>query len=75
MEADTKMDELMSLAKFADWVGLSPSRVRKLISEGRLEYVSVSPKRRLLTRKAWFRFCEKNTTTAKEGEISAANAR
>lgn len=53
-------------------VGLSVAQVRALMNSGKLEFVEISPKTKLLTMSGWERF-QKNATKVKGAEGSAAN--
>jgi len=55
-------------------VGLSTAQVRALMNSGKLEFVEISTKTKLLTMSGWERF-QKNATKVKccESEMTAAN--
>ena len=49
-------EKLLSPKEPGDLVGPSPTQVRALMNDGRLEFVEITPKTRLLTITGWERF-------------------
>ena len=49
-------EKLHSPKELADLVGLSAAQVRALMNDGRLEFVEISKKTKLLTLSGWERF-------------------
>ena len=65
-------EKLLSPKELSSMVGLSVAQVRALMNSGKLEFVEISPKTKLLTMSGWERF-QKNATRVKGAEGSAAN--
>ncbi|WP_170349668.1 hypothetical protein [Ruegeria atlantica] len=49
-------EKLLSPKELGDIVGLSAAQVRALMNDGRLEFVEISTKTKLLTMSGWERF-------------------
>lgn len=49
-------EPLLSPKELSKAVGISVTQIRALMNEGRLEYLAISPKTRLLTMSGWERF-------------------
>lgn len=60
-------EKLLSPKELGDLVGLSAAQVRALMNDGRLEFVEISAKTKLLTMSGWERF-QKNATRVKRPE-------
>lgn len=58
---------LLSPKELCDLVGLSAAQVRALMNDGRLEFVEISAKTKLLTMSGWERF-QMNATKVKRPE-------
>ncbi|GFE52444.1 hypothetical protein So717_41970 [Roseobacter cerasinus] len=65
-------ERLLSLKQLSEIVGLSPAQIRGLMNTGKLEFVEISSKTKMLTMSGWERF-QKNATKVKGTESSAAN--
>ncbi|MEO1380418.1 MAG: hypothetical protein AAFU69_08705 [Pseudomonadota bacterium] len=65
-------EKLLSPKELSSMIGLSVAQVRALMNSGKLEFVEISPKTKLLTMSGWERF-QKNATKVKRTEGSAAN--
>ena len=65
-------EKLLSPKELSSMVGLSVAQVRALMNSGKLEFVEISPKTKLLTMSGWERF-QKNATKVKRAEDSVAN--
>ncbi|UWQ94581.1 hypothetical protein K3728_12800 [Rhodobacteraceae bacterium M385] len=65
-------EKLLSPKELSSIVGLSVAQVRALMNSGKLEFVEISPKTKLLTMSGWDRF-QKNATKVKGAEGSVAN--
>ncbi|WP_299984890.1 hypothetical protein [uncultured Ruegeria sp.] len=67
-------EKLLSPKELGSMVGLSTAQVRALMNSGKLEFVEISTKTKLLTMSGWERF-QKNATKVKccESEMTAAN--
>ena len=65
-------EKLLSPKELSSMVGLSVAQVRALMNSGKLEFVEISPKTKLLTMSGWERF-QQNATKVKRAEGSAAN--
>lgn len=55
---------LFSPRELSQAVGISVTQIRALMNEGRLEYLAISPKTRLLTVSGWERFRQTATRAA-----------
>ena len=60
-------EKLLSPKELGDLVGLSAAQVRALMNDGRLEFVEISSKTKMLTMSGWERF-QKNATKVKRRE-------
>lgn len=60
-------EKLLSPKELGDLVGLSAAQFRALMNDGRLEFVEISAKTKLLTMSGWERF-QKNATKVKRSE-------
>ena len=65
-------ERLLSPKQLSEIVGLSPAQIRGLMNTGKLEFVEISSKTKMLTMSGWERF-QKNATKVKGAESSAAN--
>ncbi|WP_143515430.1 hypothetical protein [Pseudooctadecabacter jejudonensis] len=65
-------EKLLSPKELSSMVGLSVAQVRALMNSGKLEFVEISPKTKLLTMSGWDRF-QKNATKVEAAKGSAAN--
>lgn len=65
-------EKLLSPKELGDLVGLSVAQIRALMNTGKLEFVEISSKTKMLTMSGWERF-QKNATKVKSAEGSAAN--
>ncbi|MEC8581053.1 MAG: hypothetical protein VXZ18_09915, partial [Pseudomonadota bacterium] len=65
-------ERLLSPKQLSEIVGLSPTQIRALMNTGKLEFVEISSKTKMLTMSGWERF-QKNATKVKSAEGSAAN--
>ncbi len=65
-------EKLLSPKELGDLVGLSVAQIRALMNAGKLEFVEISSKTKMLTMSGWERF-QKNATKVKGAEGSAAN--
>ena len=65
-------EKLLSPKELGDLVGLSVAQIRALMNTGKLEFVEISSKTKMLTMSGWERF-QKNATKVKEAEGSAAS--
>ncbi|MEJ6404030.1 hypothetical protein [Yoonia sp. 2307UL14-13] len=65
-------ERLLSPKQLSEIVGLSPAQIRALMNAGKLEFVEISSKTKMLTMSGWERF-QKNATKVKGAERSAAN--
>ena len=61
-------EPLLSPKELSQAVGISVTQIRALMNEGRLEYLAISPKTRLLTMSGWERF--RQTATRAAGQTS-----
>lgn len=61
-------EKLFSPRELSQAVGISVTQFRALMNEGRLEYLAISPKTRLLTMSGWDRF--RQTATRAAGQTS-----
>lgn len=59
-------EKLFSPRELSQAVGISVTQIRALMNEGRLEYLAISPKTRLLTMSGWERF--RRTATRAAGQ-------
>ncbi|TQD35579.1 hypothetical protein ACTTAK_13940 [Rhodobacter capsulatus] len=57
-------ERLISPKELSQAVGLSVAQIRALMNEGRLEYVAISSKTRLLTMSGWEKFRQTATRAA-----------
>lgn len=57
-------ERLLSPKELSQAVGISVAQIRALMNEGRLEYLAISPKTRLLTMSGWERFRQMATRAA-----------
>ena len=57
-------EKLFSPRELSEAVGISVTQIRALMNEGRLEYLAISPKTRLLTMSGWERFRQTATRAA-----------
>jgi hypothetical protein len=57
-------EPLLSPKELSHAVGISVTQIRALMNEGRLEYLAISPKTRLLTMSGWERFRQTATRAA-----------
>lgn len=64
-------DPLLSPKELSQAVGISVTQIRALMNEGRLEYLAISPKTRLLTMSGWERFRQTATRAAGQTGINA----
>ena len=60
-------EKLLSPKELGEIVGLSVAQVRALMNDGRLEFVEISSKTRMLTMSGWERF-QRNATRIKRPE-------
>lgn len=60
-------EKLLSPKELGDIVGLSVAQVRALMNDGRLEFVEISSKTKMLTMSGWERF-QRNATKVKRPE-------
>ena len=65
-------ERLLSPKQLSEIVGLSPAQIRGLMNTGKLEFVEISSKTKMLTMSGWERF-QKNATKVKRAEGSAVN--
>lgn len=56
-----KQERLLSPKKLGSIVGLSAAQVRALMNDGKLEFVEISSKTKMLTMAGWDRFQRKAT--------------
>jgi hypothetical protein len=57
-------EKLFSPRELSQAVGISVTQIRALMNEGRLEYLAISSKTRLLTMSGWERFRQTATRAA-----------
>lgn len=57
-------EPLLSPKELSQAIGISVTQIRALMNEGRLEYLAISPKTRLLTMSGWERFRQTATRAA-----------
>ena len=62
-----EQERLLSPKQLGEIVGLSPAQIRALMNDGRLEFVEISSKTKMLTMSGWERF-QKNATKVKRPE-------
>jgi hypothetical protein len=55
-ERHLSQEKLLSPKELGALVGLSTAQVRALMNDGRLEFVEITPKTRMLTMTGWERF-------------------
>ena len=67
-----QQERLLSPKQLSEIVGLSPAQIRALMNTGKLEFVEISSKTKMLTISGWERF-QKNATKVKRAESSVAN--
>ena len=69
-----EQERLLSPKQLSEIVGLSPTQIRALMNEGRLEFIEISSKTKRLTMSGWERF-QRNATKVKscESARTAAN--
>ena len=60
-------EKLLSPKELGALVGLSTAQIRALMNDGRLEFVEITPKTRLLTMTGWERFQKRATPQAARG--------
>ena len=60
-------EKLLSPRELGEIVGLSVAQVRALMNDGRLEFVEISSKTKMLTMSGWDRF-QRNATKIKRPE-------
>ena len=56
-----EQERLLSPKQLGEIVGLSPAQIRALMNAGKLEFVEVSSKTKLLTMSGWERFRRRAT--------------
>jgi hypothetical protein len=66
-------EKLFSPRELSQAVGISVTQIRALMNEGRLEYLAISPKTRLLTMSGWERFRQTATRAAGHAGNDADN--
>ena len=71
-------EKLLSPKELGDLVGLSTAQIRALMNDGRLEFVEITPKTRLLTMTGWERFQTRATKQRgaereRDGSVSGVN--
>ena len=71
-------EKLLSPKELGDLVGLSTAQIRALMNDGRLEFVEITPKTRLLTMTGWERFQPRATKQRgaereRDGSVSGVN--
>ena len=67
-----QQERLLSPKQLSEIVGLSPAQIRGLMNTGKLEFVEISSKTKMLTMSGWERF-QKNATKVKRPEGSVVN--
>ena len=67
-----QQERLLSPKQLSEIVGLSPAQIRALMNTGKLEFVEISSKTKMLTMSGWERF-QRNATKVKGTESSPAN--
>jgi hypothetical protein len=72
-ERDLSQEKLLSPKELGALVGLSTAQVRALMNDGRLEFVEITPKTRLLTMTGWERF-QRQATKVRELESERIGA-
>jgi hypothetical protein len=72
-ERDLSQEKLLSPKELGALVGLSTAQVRALMNNGRLEFVEITPKTRLLTMTGWERF-QRQATKVRELESERIGA-
>lgn len=60
-------EKLLSPKELGEIIGLSAAQVRALMNDGRLEFVEISSKTKMLTMSGWERF-QRNATRIKRPE-------
>jgi hypothetical protein len=63
-------ERLLSPKELSQAVGISVTQIRVLMNEGRLEYLAISPKTRLLTMSGWEKFRQ---TATRSGDHSVSH--
>ena len=71
-------EKLLSSKELGALVGLSTAQIRALMNDGRLEFVEITPKTRLLTMTGWERFQKRATKqrgaeSKRDGSASVVN--
>ena len=66
-------EKLFSPRELSQAVGISVTQIRALMNKGRLEYLAISPKTRLLTMSGWERFRQTATRAAGQKGKDADN--
>ncbi len=56
-----EQERLLSPKQLSEIVGLSPAQIRALMNDGRLEFVEISSKTKMLTMSGWERFQRRAT--------------
>ena len=59
-----QQERLLSPKQLSEIVGLSPAQIRALMNTGKLEFVEISSKTKMLTMSGWERF-QRNATRIK----------
>jgi hypothetical protein len=72
-ERDLSQEKLLSPKELGALVGLSTAQVRALMNDGRLEFVEITPKTRLLTMTGWERF-QRQATKVRDLESERGGA-
>ncbi|MEO8242379.1 MAG: hypothetical protein ABI832_08690 [bacterium] len=63
-------ERLLSPKELSQTVGLSVMQIRALMNEGRLEYIAISSKTRLLTLSGWEKFRQTATRSGDHLDVS-----
>lgn len=66
-------EKLLSPKQLGEIVGLSPAQIRALVNSGRLEFVELSPKTKMLTMSGWERF-QRSATKMKSSDDAENDA-
>lgn len=77
-ERGLSQEKLLSPKELGALVGLSTAQIRALMNDGRLEFVEITPKTRLLTMSGWERFQKRATKQRgaereRDGSVSGVN--
>jgi len=77
-ERGLSQEKLLSPKELGALVGLSTAQIRALMNDGRLEFVEITPKTRLLTITGWERFQKRATKLRGDerergGSVSSVN--